>query len=252
MAIQTLQFVVFEPSPLQPIADSPIAMDVIRLAPDEVDRPHVRTRAFAQAAAVHDAFHGFNFLHDMVGHYRAYEDVLDPNDDEEPQVFTYIGPIRFHAYELENSPGHLYAATSLENLKEVFRRYRVSTGNAVLRQRVVDVRGLEVALRQNLGANTGEYTLSRVNSDTAVSRISIRGQDIWDNAEVQDIKNRAERILTLGFDFNHEGVMLGMSVNVSGAIKFARYPGDHPSLEVLRQLEPHIIANSELATINVR
>ena len=252
MAIQTFQFVVFEPSPLQIVADNPIAMDVNLPSPEEVDRPYLRTRAFAREVVVHDAFHGFTFLHDAVGHYSAYDDVPDPEDDDEPQVFTYIGASRFHAYELGNNPGYLYAGTSLSNLKEVFRRYRANVGSAVIRQRIVNVWDLEKALRQNFGANISEYVLLNVNSDTAVSRVDIRGQDISDNDEMQNMKNRAEYLQTLGFGFLHEGVVLGISISMNGAVKFARYPGDHPALEVLCQLEPYIATSSELATIKVR
>ena len=251
--IETFRFIAFNPSPLDNVGEIPV-MDVRRDTPEGIERPFLRTRAYTQEVALHDAFRGYNLVHDTLGRYSAYEDVENPEDNEETQQHYYVGSKRFPAYELRNNAGSLYANASLADLKEVFRRYRNTTGNngALLRGRIVDVRALRADLRERANAESVGLVFHNVESDTAIVRLAVDGQDMDDNHEVQGVDVRSERILVLKFDIQHGGEMLRMAVDESGTVKFTRYPGDQPGLEMLHQLEQYIRERSEPANINVR
>ena len=228
-------------------------IDVQRRAPAGAPRDFLRTRMYARPKSPHDAFAAWVVIHDTVGHYYAY-DAADGDDKEDGQDITddvvhrmYIGPKRFFVYELLNEPGHLYATTSASNLKEIFRRHRVTMKDegAVFMRREVDVATLETTLMSHAGAETTGYTFSNIQSATTITRMVTDGEQIGDNDEVQGVKTRAEAVRALRFDLQHDDVVLRLSVDEYGTVKFSRYPGDEPALAVLHQLEDYIAEHSE-------
>ena len=254
MAVAIYQFARFEPEfpcPLPTSAPTPQAdsLDVERPAPEGVGRSQLRSRISRQQLQPNDAFGAFTVTHDDVGHYDAYD---EPDADDVVRHY-YVYPKDYFAYERNASPGEVYVKAPILVVKELFRRYRttMTPANAAFRQRVVDLRGLEATLEVQMHAESGAYTLGNVESDTAITRLVVRGQQIAANNEVQDLKRRAESINVLEFGLQHGEVVLQMSVDERGAVKFARTPGDAPALDVLDRLEPYILKHSELVAVAV-
>ena len=162
-------------------------------------------------------------------------------------------PKDYFAYERIAVPGEVYAKAPLLVVKEVFRRYRatMNPANPVFRQRIVDLRGLEMTLEAQEQAVIGAYTLGNVQSDTAIARLVVRGQRMAANNEVQGLKGRAETVEVLEFGMQHGDTLLQLSVDEQGTVKFARTPGDAPALDVLYRLEPHIELHSQLIAVTV-
>ena len=234
-----------------------LVLDVQRAAPEGAPRPVLRTRVYARSDTPKAGFNAFSVTHDEIGHYDAYAGPDDGRVDtiaaDEVIRKMYIGPIRFFTYELSVSPGHLYATTSTDNLKEMFRRYRATNNRqgAIFRRRVVDIRALEATLSAEASTETTGYTFSNVQSDTAITRMSADGQQIGDNDEVQDVKERAETIKAIRFDFQLDDVVLRMSIDENGTVKFSKNPGDEPALDALHQLNTYIESHSHLVTVTV-
>lgn len=254
MAIAVYQFARFEPefpAPLRASDPTPQvdSLDIERPAPEGVGRSQLRSRIARQQLQPNDTFGAFTVTHDDVGHYDAYD---EPDTDDVVRHY-YVYPKDYFAYERNASPGEVYVKAPVSILKELFRRYRTTMQppDAVFRQRVVDLRALEATLKMQEHAEPGAYTLDNVQSDTAISRLTVRGQRIEDNNEVQDLKARAESIAVLEFGLSHGDIVLQMSVDERGAVKFTRTPGDAPALDVLHRLEPYIRQHSELVAVAV-
>ena len=235
-----------------------LALHVERTAPVEValTRPTLRTRMY-DSPNDHDAFNSFSTIHDDVKFYDAYADSADGNDvdaDDEEARHWYVKPVRFFAHELDDFRGHLYATAPTTILKEVFRRYRVTAQRpgAMFRMRVVDIRTLEGTLQSHLGTQTTGYTFRNVQSDTAISRLVADGQEFGDNSEVQDVKDRAERIGAIRFECQHENNVLRVSIDELGTVKFSNNPGGKSTLDLLHLLENHISAHSQLEPVTVK
>ena len=278
MAQVTFRFAAFEPSLLHPaglpdVSDSdddsaprigsdattgsdPV-MHVERPAQDEVPRRVLRTRAFVVPDAPHRAFNAFSVVHDDVGHYDAYANPTngEPNTNHDEEVRQwYVKPVRFFAYELNDQRGHVYATTPTAILKEMFRRYRATTQNerTTFRQRVVDIRALEPTLQLRMAAQTTGYTFRNVLSDTAITRIVADGQQFGDNDELQNVRDRAEKIGAIRFDFQHGDAILRIGIDEHATVRFSYNPGDRPALDILNQLDEHIAAHSDLTAVSVR
>ena len=257
MTVAIYRFARFEPQFPQPPnnldREPNVSVDIERSAPEGVGRPELRTRISLQQLQPNGAFVAFTVKHDEVGFYDAYDEPEDGPDNEEVVRHYYVFPKDYFAYEQNASPGEVYVKAPILVLKEVFRRYRTTMAppNAVFRQRIVDLRALEITLEMQEQAEPGAYTLSNVPSDTAITRLVVRGQNIAANNEVQNLKDRAESILVLDFDLEHDGTMLQLSIDERGTVKFAKTPGDAPALDVLRRLEPYIRQHSELVAVTV-
>ncbi len=279
----TFRFVAFESDllhPASPLPDDPIDgekigspsrvlvfeqgernVPVVRLtkrSPPEVEeiRPLLETRVYTSPDLSHDAFGVFNVIHDDVDHFDAYPistgDAMDGDMNEMVRQW-YAKAIRFVAYELNNERGLVYATTTENVLKEMFRRHRAANGDgAVLRRRVVDIRALEGTLRSQMGAEANRYKFKNVRSDTVITGMMADGQQLNDNDEVQGIKDRAERIGEIRFDYQHENNVLRISVNESGVVGFSSDPGTQPALDLLHRLDGYIAAHSELTVVTVR
>ena len=217
-------------------------------------RAELRSRISLQQLQPNDAFEAFTVKHDDVGYYDAYDEPDDDGADNENVVrHYYVCPKDYFAYEHNASPGEVYVKAPILVVKEVFRRYRATMAppNAVFRQRVVDLRALEITLQMQEQAETRAYTLGNVQSDTAITRLLVRGQQMAVNNEVQDLKDRAESVKVLEFGLQHDGTVLQMSIDEQGTVKFTRTPGDAPALDVLHRLEAYIRQHSELVAVTV-
>ena len=258
MPVAVYRFARFEPEFPHPLNDPDLApavnLDIGRPAPDGVDRQELRSRISRQQLQPNDAFGAFTVRHDEVGHYDSYDEPDDDGQDNEAVVrHYYVCPKDYFAYERNAALGEVYVKAPVLVLKEVFRRYRATMHplNPVFRQRVVDLRALEVTLQAREQAETGAYTLGNVQSDTAITRLVVRGQQMTANNEVQGLKDRAESIEVLEFALQHGDTVLQMSIDEQGSVKFARTPGDASALDVLHRLEPYIRQHSELVAVTV-
>ena len=275
MAQTTFRFAAFNSGILenQSPSGSSLTLSVDRPAPDEATRPSLKTRVFKRPDEPHDAFRAFSVLHDHLVYFDAYPNAVSDDADEADDFHVgvqsdntetadpsetvrqnYIGPIRFLIYELAGQPGFVYATTPASNLKELFRRYRTTTNKQgeVFQQRVVDVRALEASLKAQAGSETTGYNFSNVQSTTAIARLATDGQQLDDNDDVQNIRERAERILALRFDLERNGTILKMGIDEHGTVKFSSYPGDHSGLGILYELEGYIASHSDLVAVTVR
>ena len=224
------------------------SVQVSRPAPEDVDRNELLSKISIPLYQPNNQFRALSVRHDEVGHYDAYH---EPDTDDVTRQH-YVCPKNFPAYEQMDVPGQVYARASIQILKEIFRRYRgtlAPTGE--YRQRTLDLRGLEGTLQAAEDVVTSGLVLRNVQSQRPVTRMAIQGLQIPDNPEVQDLKDRAEFIRTLEFIFEHNGGALQMGIDDNASIKFARSPGDAPSLEVMSRLEPYIRQHSELVTVAV-
>ena len=258
MAIAIYRFARFEPDFPSPAADpeglAPAFVIVGRPAPDGVNRPELNSRIALQQLQPADTFQALSIRHDEVGHYDAYEEQEGDGPLPEEVVRHYfVYPKDYRAYELINTPGEVFIQAPLEATKELFRRYRstMNPPNAIYRRRQVNLRALEVTLRHHQHIEPGAYTLANIPSDTPILRMQVSAQQIIDNDEVQDLKDRAESIGILEFGYPYGDELLRISIDALGAVKFHQTPGDAPALEVLSHLEPYIRQHSELVAFTV-
>lgn len=241
-----------------PVERNGLALHLTKQSPPELERirPLLETRVYASPDLSHDSFDVFNVVHDDAGYIDAYPmsagGAADSNENETVRQW-YAKAVRFFAYELNGERGHIYATTTEAVLKEMFRRHRAAKNDgAVFRRRVVDIRGLESTLRSEMGAEANKYSLKNVRSDTAITGIIADGQQLSANGEVQGIKNRAEKIWEIRFDYQYGNDVLRISIYENGVVRFSNNPGDRSALDLLHRLHTYIDAHSELAVVTVR
>ena len=201
------------------------------------------------ADSPNDEFRPYNVVHDEYRRYTAY-DLADPSSDSEVDV-TLVYPRRFGVYELKKQPGSFYAATSANNMREIFRRYRDSTRNesAVLRVRNLDIQCLEMAIKD---AEVVGYTLLDVLGATTLRRLQAEGPQISDNPEAQDWVQRAGHVQTISIQLQAGTLFLQLEIRDNSSITFRDYPGDSTALDVIAKLESLIDGCSDTRSVQVR
>ncbi len=247
---QVSQVLVFESDPL--------VLRITRQSPLEVAafRPTLVTRGFAIAGVSHDAFNPFQIIHDDVRYIYAYPRSTDgeASDSEKEIRQGYVKPVRFVAYELDDQWGHLYATAPESILKEMFRRYRGTPGNAgaSLMRRKINLRQLRARLREEMGVESSDLTFLNVDGDRALTKIVVAGQQLDDNEEIDDFDTRAEEVGVFTFKYQHENAIIKITIKMSGAVRFANDPEGTSSLDLLQRLDGYIRAHSELVPVSVR
>lgn len=217
-------------------------------APDgAANRDTLRTKVFQRISSPHPAFNAYNVVHDNYWRKTEYAS----NGDDTTVEITRVYPEHFGVYELRNEPGTLYANTSPETLKELFRRHREDTGHGgnSISLRNIHMDDLERIL---VDAEVVGYTLLNVQSQPPIDRVQASGNQVNRNAEVQGMRNRAERIQALDLELQGGGRILPIRIRDDGAITFLSYPGDSPALDVIQQLERLITSCSNLESLQVR
>ena len=235
---------------LEPVDSNGAVLDFTTPAPaNENNRTALHSRFYLVADSPNDKFRPYNVVHDKYRHHTAY-DPSDPSSDSEVDV-TWVYPHRFGVYELIEQPGSFYAATSTDNMKEVFRRYRDSTRNesAVLRVRNLDIQCLEMALKD---AEVVGYTLLDVLGATPLRRLQAEGPQIADNPEAQDWVQRAGHVQTISIQLQAGTLFLQLEIRDDGSITFRDYPGDSTALDVIAKLESLIAGCSDTRSVQVR
>ena len=250
MPRKAFQFVEFEPAlwdmPNQVDTTVPV-LDVEGSAPQGAPRPTLRSRVFPRADTPNDAFQAFNGRHDTVGRIIEYE----RSDEDTTTERIFVRPSEFQAYELRRSPGWLYVTASDSTLKQMFRRYRESTGEfgTTFNRRIVRIGDLEQRLNE---MEIVGYTLGNVRSTTPISNYDVLGQQMDQNTEVQDARNRAERIRAITFDLLRGDTILRVRVAENGSVTFFDYPGDATALGVIDRLETYIQGSADVESIEIR
>ena len=258
MARRTFQLVLFEPALWSQAnlsdGDSTV-LSVSELAPEGSPRKNLRTKVFSRAETPHEAFNAFNGVHDVCRRYMAYaesdEGGADQTDTEQLQEQIYVSPSYFHAYELRRIPGMFYATSSESLLKQIFRRYRETNQrqDVTFNQRVVQIADLELALRNDMSADTVGYTFRNVSSETTITSMDVEGSQMGENQEVQDAKNRAESIRFIKLDLQIGEHLHRIRIGENGSVSFAKYPGDETALAVLDLLEQYMSRYSETESV---
>lgn len=233
-----------------PVDSNGAVLDFATPAPaNENKRTELHSKFYLVADSPNDEFRPYNVVHDEYRRYTAY-DPADPSSDSERE-FTSVYPRRFGVYELIEQPGSFYAATSDNNMKEIFRRYRDSTRNesAVLRVRNLDIQCLEMALKD---AEVVGYTLLDVLGATPLRRLQAEGPQIADNPEAQDWVQRAGHVQTISIQLQAGTLFLQLEIRDNGSITFRDYPGDSTALDVIAKLESLIAGCSDTRSVQVR
>ena len=229
---------------------APAALAVAEPAPDGVDRQELKTVFHALASTAHDSFGTFSVRHDEVRRIRAYADGAD--DDPDPDVVmerSLVQPRDFHLYEFRNNPGQIYVTTQEAVVRRIYRRARETHGQQgmALNLRRTRLDDLEGSLNNTeiIG-----YKLVDILSNTPISTYDVVGEDIRNNQEIQDAKNRAGDMKALAVRLQHGNEIIEVWVYQNGVVTFLDYPGDNPGLGLLDLLNPIIGNCSELELAN--
>ena len=215
--------------------------------PNENNRDALYTKFYNVADSPHDAFNVHNVVHDQFRRFVAY-DPDDPDSDEEVEI-TAVFPSRFTVYGPENDPGSFYATTGHDTLKEVFRRYRDSTGDeaATVQIREIDLPCLEDSLQ---GAEVVGYSLRNVSGQTPYRVLQAEGPQISRNNEARDLVSRADRMRSITYELSRGSMFITLRIQNDGVVTFRNYPGDSIALGIINELDPLIEDCSD--TISVR
>ena len=145
----------------------------------------------------------------------------------------------------------MYVTASDAALKQMFRRYRETTGQygTAFRRRIVRIGDLEERLNE---MEMVGYTLGNVRSTTPISSYDVLGQQMDQNVEVQDARNRAGRIWAITYELQRGDVILRVRVSEGGTVMFFDYPGDETALEVIDRLETYIQDSADAESIEIR
>ena len=234
----------------EPVDSSSAVLDFATQAPpNENNRTELHSKFYLVADSPNDEFRPYNVVHDEYRRYTAY-DPADPSSDSEIEL-TSVYPRRFRVYELKEKPGSFYAATTANNMKEIFRRYRDSTRNesSVLNVRNLDIQCLEMALKD---AEVVGYTLRDVSGATPLDRLQAEGPRISENQEAQDWVQRAGRVQNISFRLQAGTLVVELAIRDDGSITFRDYPGDSTALDVIAKLEAFISDCSDMRSAQVR
>ncbi len=181
---------------------------------------------------------------------------MDPDDDQDDpdslQERIFVQPREFQIYEFGDKTGQLYVTTPELIMRQMLRRHRSTyTDDIDLSRRIVDLDCLE---KQLAPATIDGYLLTDVLLGSPVQRVEIVGQRLGQNDEVQDVKERADKLRALQFSWTRRGMDRVVDVRVAenGAVRFTDYPGDETALRVLGDLEPLIERCEDTELINVR
>ena len=217
--------------------DYPPPLAVAELAPDGVDREELKTVFHTLPVTAHDAFGTFSVRHDEVRSIRAYAEGTD--DDPSPDDVTersFVQPRDFHLYEFRNNPGQVYVTTQEAVVRRVYRRARETHGNQgmALNLRNTSLGDLEATLNN---AEIIGYKLVDVLSSTPIATYDVLGDDISNNREVQDAKNRAGAMKALAIRLQHGGEIIAVWVYQNSAVTFLNYPRGQSGTWVVEPIE---------------
>lgn len=182
MAIKRFTYIGFDP-PLwsaNPVDPQYIVLDVEVVAPKGTNRDVLRSRIFPVADSPSDSFNTFIVRHDLYRRHITYDP--DDPDSEVTVETTLVFPDVFNMYELTNRSGSFYATTSTNNLKELFRRYRDSTGqhDYTFNLRILDLDCVHPILQD---AEVIGYSLLNVSGVTPYRHLQAEGPQIDQNPE---------------------------------------------------------------------
>ena len=216
---------------------------------NQSNRPTLHSRFYPVADSPNDEFLAYNVVHDMYRRYTAY-DPADPSSSSEIEI-TSVYPSRFAVYELKGLPGAFYATTSINSMKEIFRRYRNSTRNesSVLKVRILDVQCLEVAIKD---AEVVGYKLLDVSGVTPYLRLQAEGPQIAQNPEAQDLVRRAGHMQGISIRLQSKTLIVELEIRDDGSIRFSDSPGDSTALDAIYKLETLIAGCSDTRLVQVR
>lgn len=207
-------------------------------APDnENNRSSLFTKFYAVENSPHNSYRTYNVVHDSIRRYTAYSPD-DPSSDNEVEI-TSIYAVRFTAYIPESEPGTFYAATGHDTLKEVFRRYRETTGRE---ESSVYVRQLDLVCLQDAlqDAEVVGYSFRNVSGQTPYRTLRAEGPQISTNTEAQDFVRRANETKSVNFELSSGSQLITLRIQADGSITFLNYPGDSIALGVIHEIEPFI------------
>ena len=218
-------------------SDPILSLDAPAPADNVNGRDTLYTKLFSIEDSPNDDFNSVNVSHDDFVSHDSY-DPRDPSSDAVVKV-TSIYPIHFHMHNMKTQPGEFYAVTSVENLNDVFRRYRQSmqNGGANLIRRVLRVHEFEKRLRD---AAVVGYTLKDVSGDVPFRRLEADGHRLNESDEVQDWLDRADHMAAISILYRVGREAINLTVRDDGSVLFQRYPGDQTALRIIRELEPII------------
>ena len=220
------------------------------VAPDnQNNREVLRTRFYHASHVPSDEFAPYNVRHDNYRRHTAY-DPNDPFSDSEVET-VWVHSERFAVYELERTPGALYAATTTDRMKDVFRRYRefAKDESAVLNDRVLNIQSFEKTL---VDAEVVGYVLKQVSGTPfSYDRVHMEGAQIAQNSEAQGLVRRAGQMKMLTVELQSGISILRLEVRDDGSITFLNYPGDSIALDVINKLEPLIDGCSDMKLVHV-
>ncbi len=169
------------------------------------------------------------------------DDNPNPNETREARI---AHPLDFYLYEFVSDHGQAYVGASETVVRQMFRRALETNGPGVeLHVRNVDLEDLERELQDASSLRVAEvigYKLVRVRSDTPLRNLDVLGQDISNNHEVQDAKNRAGRVRAFAVRLLYGNRLVEVWIGEGGNVSFLDYPGDEPALGLLATLHPII------------
>ena len=249
MAQKRFSWINYDP-PLWDVVDNDNYIPTFETAaPDnENNRNSLFTKFYSVENSPHSSFDTHNVVHDSFRRYTAYNPD-EPDSDNEVEI-TSIYAVRFRAYIPDNEPGTLYAATGQDTLKEVFRRYRETTGReeSSVYVREVDLICLQGALQD---AEVVGYSFRNVSGQTPYRMLRAEGPQIGTNTEAQDFVNRASETRSVSFELSRGSQLLTVRIQADGSITFLNYPGDSIALGLMHEIEPFIEGCSDRSSARV-
>ena len=227
-------------------------------APDGVEREELQTAFDALPITVHDGFHAFNVRHDEVKSVTAYAPwtAEDPSPNE-VREYRVVQPRHAFLYEFVAAPGQIYVTTTDAVIRRIVRRARATSPGqgTVLRVRSTDLDAIELTLRSAPSVTLTDvigYKLLNVSSDTPITNLDVMGEDISNNAEIQNAKNRAGKVRALAVRIQFRQGIIELWITEKGGVSYLNYPGDEPALELLTILNPLIEHCSKLGSVTIR
>ena len=232
------------------VDDAPITF--MEPAPEGINRNFLRTTITPHEESPNGAFGLWEVDHDVVGRVAAYDETDENGEDpDEVRERAFVRRQSFYLYEFFSGPGMLYGATSETALRRVFRRYKNST-SSTYELRAVRLNDLEEVLKRDwVGTSIAGYKLIGVAMTTLVRTLTMAGDDLENNVEAQDAKEKARDTAAITFRLQHGEQMISVQVSNTGAVTFQDYPGDEAALGFLEQLEQYVqgCSNHELVRI---
>lgn len=258
MVKKTFRCAIIEPALLAPgppgqfpEAQQNLVFSVTEAAPNGANRPVLRSRAYQRSDPIHANFNAFIIAHDVSLTKEAYVDATDdPDDEDRVHPVVLIERKWFEVYESRRT-GALYFIAPETHMRQTFRRYRETTGNhgATFQRRIVRLAELEKRIPE---LDINGYDLALVAGTTVLDKYQVSGSNITQNPDVQEAKENAGSYKAFSFRSQDDNQPLDVVIKEDGAVTIDPYPGDGPGLEILSQLEQHILLCSRLTLVNIR